>query len=93
MDNFGRSFKLKFGQGRLPSLVPPAKDGQRDGTSPRRLAPVFTRKREPADTQAALLSVLVPLTRFIEDSKTSTSPASANAAPQTLSSSETKTKL
>ncbi|KAK1930300.1 bZIP transcription factor 1 [Phytophthora citrophthora] len=90
MGDFSPNLKFNIGSDRLPSLILPTKDGQRDGTLPRRFASIFTRKRELADTQAELLSVLVPLTKIIEDSKTSS--VSANAVPQTQSPSETKPK-
>ncbi|KAG7392407.1 hypothetical protein PHYPSEUDO_000815 [Phytophthora pseudosyringae] len=98
MATFNRRFDLKGGAGLLPPLLPPkqpANDGQRDATSPRRLAPLFTRKREtprPMDAQSELLSVLVPLTKLIADSKAATSPPIAEAAPTALSPPEAKPK-
>ncbi|KAG1695803.1 hypothetical protein DVH05_019142 [Phytophthora capsici] len=78
MNEFSGIFELnKIGSGRLPPLVPPAKD---------------TQKRIPSGAQAQLLSVLVPLTKFIEDSKASASPVGVNTAPQPPSPSETKPK-
>jgi len=97
------STRESFGTARipwLPALLPPRKsvaDVHQDaeGSSIRQLAPLFTRKRdapEPPDAQCALLSVLVPLTKLMADTKPSTSPASADPVPKPLSAAQPKPK-
>ncbi|ETL48718.1 hypothetical protein L916_01705, partial [Phytophthora nicotianae] len=98
MATFSRNFDFRIGSRPLPPLLLPDKpltDGQRDDSSPRRGASIFTRKREapdPTDTHVGLLSALVPLTKLIADSKTSTSPVTTDSAPKTLNPETAKPK-
>ncbi|GMF65213.1 unnamed protein product [Phytophthora lilii] len=80
----------------LPELRPPLQflgSGQQENLSPRKLASVFTRRRDISDSlpdsQSELVSALVPLTELIAAANSSKTPS---GAPKTLNTAPTKPK-